>query len=167
VQRELVYEVGAKLIDRIMPESEKVRKVWELLTTDVETQAYLKMANVFAVQRLKYNDHGPVHSRIVSGSALAIFKILTEKGFKPSVVADGVGDLEDSMVVTLMGAYLHDIGNSVHRTHHPIYSALLTERIAEKILSKVYGNTEKMYMLKQEIMHAVFCLRRGVCMSEF
>jgi Uncharacterized conserved protein len=33
----------------------------------------------------------------------------------------------------------------------------LTDRIAEKILSKVYGNAEKMYMLKQEVMHAVFC----------
>jgi metal-dependent HD superfamily phosphatase/phosphodiesterase len=157
VQKELVYEVGVKLIDRVLPDSDRVRKVWELLTTDMEVQAYLKMANVFAVQRLRYNDHGPVHSRIVSGSALAIYKILADKGFKPSVVADGVGDWEDSMVVTLMGAYLHDIGNSVHRTHHPIYSALLTDRIAEKILSKVYGNTEKMYMLKQEVMHAVFC----------
>jgi metal-dependent HD superfamily phosphatase/phosphodiesterase len=157
VQKELTYEVGVKLIDRILPESGRVRKVWELLNSDVETQAYLKMANVFAVQRLRYNDHGPVHSSIVAGSALAVFKILTEKGFKPSVVVDGVGDMEDAMVVTLMGAYLHDIGNSVHRTHHPIYSALLTERIAEKILSKVYGNAEKMYMLKQEVMHAVFC----------
>lgn len=157
MERQLVYEVGPKLIEKVLPESEKVRKVWELLVNDVETQAYLKMANVFAVQRLKYNDHGPVHSRIVAGSALAIFKILTEKGFKPSVVADGIGDMEDAMVVTLAGAYLHDIGNSVHRTHHPIYSALLTDRIAEKILSKVYGNTEKMYMLKQEVMHAVFC----------
>jgi len=152
-----VYEVGPKLIDQVLPNSGKVRAVWDLLTSDAEVSAYLKMANVFAVQRLKYNDHGPVHSRIVSGSALAIYKILMEKGFRPSVVADGVGDVEDSMVVTLMGAYLHDIGNSVHRTHHPIYSALLTDRIAEKILSKVYGEGEKMYMLKQEVMHAVFC----------
>lgn len=153
----MTYEVGVKLIEQVMPPSERVRKVWELLTTDIETQAYLKMANVFAVQRLKYNDHGPVHSRIVAGSALAIYKILTERGFKPSVVADGVGDVEDSMVVTLMGAYLHDIGNSVHRTHHPIYSAMLVDKLAEKILSKVYGDGEKKYMLKQEVMHAVFC----------
>jgi Uncharacterized conserved protein len=96
VQKELTYEVGVKLVDRILPESGRVRKVWELLNSDVETQAYLKMANVFAVQRLKYNDHGPVHSSIVTGSALAVFKILTEKGFKPSVVVDGVGDMEDA-----------------------------------------------------------------------
>ncbi|ABP51092.1 MAG: HD domain-containing protein [Pyrobaculum arsenaticum] len=157
MEQEYKYEVGVKLIEKTLPESDKVRKVWELLTTDVEVQAYLKMSNVFAVQRLRYNDHGPIHSRIVAGSALAIYKILTEKGFKPSVVADGVGDWEDSIIVTLMGAYLHDIGNSVHRTHHPIYSAMLTDRIAEKILSKIYGISEKAYMLKQEVMHAVFC----------
>lgn len=157
MQRELVYEVGAKLIDRVLPDSEKVRRVWELLTTDVETQAYLKMANVFAVQRLRYNDHGPVHSRIVAGSALAIYKILTDRGFRPSVVIDEVGDREDSMVVTLMGAYLHDIGNSIHRTHHPIYSAMIADKLVEKILSKVYGESEKMYMIKQEVLHAVFC----------
>ncbi|MEZ0318896.1 MAG: HD domain-containing protein [Pyrobaculum sp.] len=152
-----VYEVSAKLIDKVLPESERVRKVWEALVSDAETTAYLKMANVFAVQRLRYNDHGPVHSRIVAGSALAIHKILTEKGFRPSVVADGVGDYEDSLVVTLMGAYLHDIGNSVHRTHHPIYSAMIVDKLAEKILSKIYGVSEKMYMLKQEVLHVVFC----------
>lgn len=157
MQKEFAYEVGIKLIERVLPDSDKVKKIWDLLITDTEVQAYLKMANVFAVQRLRYNDHGPVHSRIVAGSALAIYKILTERGFRPSVVVDGVGDIEDSMVVTLMGAYLHDIGNSVHRTHHPIYSAMLTDRLAEKILSKVYGDTEKMYMLKQEVLHAVFC----------
>ena len=63
------------------------------------------------------------------------------------IVFSGLGWMFDAM-----GAFLHDIGNSVHRTHHPIYSALLTDRIAEKILSKVYGEGEKMYMLKQEVM---------------
>ncbi|MGB9705813.1 MAG: phosphohydrolase, partial [Pyrobaculum sp.] len=48
MEKELVYEVGVKLIDRIIPDSDRVRKVWELLTSDVEVQAYLKMANVFA-----------------------------------------------------------------------------------------------------------------------
>ncbi|MFN7105099.1 MAG: HD domain-containing protein [Pyrobaculum sp.] len=156
MQRE-VYEVGPRLIEKILQVEGKARKVWELLTTDIETQAYLKMANVFAVQRLRYNDHGPVHSKIVAGSALAILKVFIEKGFKPNVVIDGVGDLEDAIVITLMGAYLHDIGNSIHRTHHPIYSAMITDKLAHKILSKVYGETEIMYMVKQEVLHSVFC----------
>ncbi len=152
----MTYEVSVRLIDSLLPEG-RARRVWELLTTDVETQAYLKMANIFAVQRLRYNDHGPVHSKIVAGSALAVLKILLDKGFRPNVVTDGVGDLEDAMVVTLMSAYLHDIGNSIHRTHHPMYSTMIVDKLAYKILYKIYGEREAMYMLKQEVLHAVFC----------
>ncbi|MEL9990442.1 MAG: phosphohydrolase [Thermoproteus sp.] len=154
---ERLYEVGVKLIDETLPRYDKVVKAWEILTTDEEIEAYLEMSNVFTVKRLYYNDHGPVHSRIVAGSAMAIYGILYNSGFKPSVVKDGVGDLEDSLVVTLMGAYLHDIGNSVHRTHHPIYSAMIADRVALKVLEPIYGATKKAYMLKQEVMHVVFC----------
>jgi metal-dependent HD superfamily phosphatase/phosphodiesterase len=42
---------------------------------DQEIQSYLKMANIMAVKRLGYNNHGPVHARIVSGSALEIFNV--------------------------------------------------------------------------------------------
>lgn len=154
---EQLYEVGVKLIEETLPKHDKVVKAWELLTEDEEIEAYLEMSNVFTVKRLHYNDHGPVHSRIVAGSAMAIYKILLEGGFQPNVVKDGVGDLEDSLVVTLIGAYLHDIGNSVHRTHHPIYSAMLTDKLAFKVLERIYGATKKAYMLKQEAMHIVFC----------
>jgi metal-dependent HD superfamily phosphatase/phosphodiesterase len=33
------------------------------------------MSNVMAVERLKYNDHGPVHAKISSGAALEIFDL--------------------------------------------------------------------------------------------
>ena len=46
MERQFAYEVGPKLVEKVLPESDKVRKVWELLVNDVETQAYLKMANV-------------------------------------------------------------------------------------------------------------------------
>ncbi|MBP1449699.1 MAG: phosphohydrolase [Thermoproteus sp.] len=156
-QVQQLYEVGVKLIDEVLPRREKVVKVWDLMTSDVEIEAYLEMANVFAVKRLQYNDHGPIHSRIVAGSAMAIYDILLKRGFSPSVVRDGVGDLDDSLVVTLIGAYLHDVGNSIHRTLHPVYSAVLADRAVMKILEAVYGATKKAFMLKQEVMHAVFC----------
>ncbi|MFB6490478.1 MAG: phosphohydrolase [Thermoproteus sp. AZ2] len=154
---QVLYKVGVELIDRIIPKYDKVIKAWDILTSDDEVEAYLEMANIFAVKRLHYNDHGPVHSRIVAGSAMAIYQVLLARGFTPSVVRDGVGDVEDSLVVTLMGAYLHDIGNGVHRTLHPVYSALLADRLTMKILGKLYGLGKRAYMLKQEVMHAVFC----------
>ena len=62
-----------------------LRKAFNLLENDAEVQTYLQMANVMAVERLRYNDHGPVHSRITSGSALEIFEILTRR-FTPTTV---------------------------------------------------------------------------------
>lgn len=154
---EEIYEVGVKLIEETLPRYDRVAKAWEILTSDEEIEAYLHMANVFTVNRLHYNDHGPVHSRIVAGSAMAIYSILYRRGFQPSIIRDGVGDLEDSLIVTLVGAYLHDIGNSVHRTHHPLYSAYIADKVAMKILEPIYGLTKKAFMLKQEIMHVTFC----------
>ena len=67
-----------------------------------------------AVNRLMYNDHGPVHSKIVSGVALEILKDYVT----PSIVKDKIGELIDSKIVVLCGSYLHDIGNAVHRELH-------------------------------------------------
>lgn len=134
----------------------KLEKMLTLLESDTETQMYLRMANIMAVSRLMYNDHGVVHSRIVAGSALEIHKILTEYGIEHSVVKDMVGDLEDSMLVTLAGAYLHDIGNSVHRVLHNLHGCILANNILSRILPKIYSNPKKRYLIKQEILHCIF-----------
>jgi len=100
-------------------EEPKVEKMFRLLENDVEVQNCLRMANVMAVERLLYNDHGPVHSRIASGSALEIFNLLTMK-VKPTTVENNVCSLEEAKVIVLCGAYLHDVGNIIHRVNHHI-----------------------------------------------
>jgi len=64
-----------------------VSKVYKLLETDEEVQTLLRMSNVMAVTRLRYNDHGPVHSRIVAGSALELFETLHLK-MQTTIVKD-------------------------------------------------------------------------------
>ncbi|RLG96520.1 phosphohydrolase, partial [Candidatus Bathyarchaeota archaeon] len=98
----------------------KIAKAFKLLESDLEVQAYLHMTNVMAVGRLGYNDHGPVHSKITSGSALEIFEILSEEAGS-TLVRAGVCRIEDAELVVLCGAYLHDIGNAVHREQHHIH----------------------------------------------
>ncbi|MCD6324749.1 HD domain-containing protein, partial [Candidatus Bathyarchaeota archaeon] len=114
-----------------------LRKVFNFLENDVETQTYLQMANVMAVERLRYNDHGPVHSRITSGSALEIFEILSRR-FTPTTVRDGVCGLEDAKVAVLCGAYLHDIGNAIHRDAHHMHGCIIASPILDRLLSKIY-----------------------------
>ncbi len=58
-----------RLIHRYLEEP-AVLETFRLLENDGEAQSHLRMANVMAVKRLTYNDHGPVHARIVADSAL-------------------------------------------------------------------------------------------------
>ena len=51
--------VSTNLIQLHMAE-EPVAETYRLLEEDIETQTCLKMANVMAVNRMGYNDHGPV-----------------------------------------------------------------------------------------------------------
>lgn len=149
-------KVSLKLIEKQIRKDEKILKAYDLLESDVETQCYLQMANIMAVNRLRYNDHGPVHSRIVGGTALEIFDIL-KNHIKLGVVKEGIGDESDSRLVSFYGAYLHDIGNSVHRKSHHINGCILAGPILKRLLGKIYGvKTEKTFKLKQEILQSIF-----------
>jgi len=134
----------------------KVKKTFRLLENDIEVQSCLRMANVMAVERLIYNDHGPVHSRIASGSALEIFSLLTKK-VKPTTVENNVCSPEDAKVVVLCGAYLHDLGNIVHRVDHHIHGCIIANPILDRLLKKVYPKDPALSVrLKSEILHSIF-----------
>jgi metal-dependent HD superfamily phosphatase/phosphodiesterase len=71
--------------------SDEVGKVFRALEGDGEVQSYLRMANVMAVDRMGYNDHRPVHSKIVSGIVQEIFKRIG-RSREPSIMVNGVCD---------------------------------------------------------------------------
>ncbi len=136
-----------------------VEKAYEILEGDEEVQTLLRMSNVMAVKRLNYNDHGPVHSRIVAGSALEVFRLVRGKAGS-SMVKNGTGTLQDAELVVMMGAYLHDIGNSIHRTLHPLHGVCIAKPILDRLLPQIYAGTGKsrreLYMIRQEILHAIY-----------
>lgn len=133
-----------------------VKQMFDLLETDRVVQGYLRMSNIMAVDRLIYNDHGPVHSRISAGSALEVFDILA-RHVKPTTVEDGISGLEDAKIIVLCGAYLHDIGNSVHRARHEIHGCYISSPILERLLANVYPNNPDLALrLKSEILHSIF-----------
>ncbi len=147
--------VSPHLINKNLTEP-KLVKAFNLLEEDIEVQTYLQMANVMAVSRLLYNDHGPVHSRITSGSALEIFKILSSK-MTPTLVRDGICEIEDAKLVVLCGAYLHDIGNAVHREDHHIHGYHIASPILDRLLIKIYPDDPDLRIkLKSEILHCIF-----------
>jgi metal-dependent HD superfamily phosphatase/phosphodiesterase len=151
--------VSPALVRRFIESSTTLRKVYEFLEADEEVQSLLDMSNIMAVGRLKYNDHGVVHSRIVSGAALEILDLLVKAGVKPSSMDVGISrNLEESMVIVLTSAYLHDIGNSIHRVNHEYLGSLLAKDIVDRMLSDAvpHIDSKRRRMIRQEILHSIY-----------
>jgi metal-dependent HD superfamily phosphatase/phosphodiesterase len=137
-------------------EDPRVRRVFDILEGDTEVQTYLRMSNEMVVKRLNYNDHGPVHARIVAGSSLEILDHIT-KVTEPTTVENGICDNEGAKLITMVGSYLHDVGNSVHRRDHIVHSCYLAAPILERIYSTVYpGDNELVLKMKCETLHAIY-----------
>jgi len=157
--------VSADLINSHLDEP-KVKQLFQLMENDPEIQNTLHMSNTMAVERLRYNDHGPVHAKIAAGSALEIFDLLSQE-VTPTTVQNRVCCLEDAKVVVLCGSYLHDLGNSIHRVDHPFHSCILANPILDRLLKTVYPeDLAKVVRLKSEILHAIFAHEEDVeCLS--
>ena len=150
--------VSPALVQKHVESSELLRKAYEILEHDEEVQELIKMANIMAVGRLKYNDHGIIHSRIVSGAALEIFDRLVRSGIKPTTIEFGTArSIDEAKLVVLLASYLHDIGNAVHRIDHEMIGAILAKDLIDRILTTVIPDIGKRkYMLRQEVMHAIY-----------
>lgn len=150
--------VSPALVQKHVESSELLRKAYEILEHDEEVQELIKMANIMAVGRLKYNDHGIIHSRIVSGAALEIFDRLARSGIKPTTIEFGTArSIDEAKLVVLLASYLHDIGNAVHRINHEMIGAILAKDLIDRILTAVIPDIGKRkYMLRQEVMHAIY-----------
>lgn len=152
-----VSVVSPKLIEHHVARSPLLARAWRLLEEDDEIQELLRMSNVMAVSRLLYNDHGPVHARIVAGASLHLFELLLETGVKPSTIRDrSLDSVEEAKLVVLLAAYLHDIGNAVHRVNHEYIGALMAKDILDRILPDLGFTGRKKYSIRQEVMHAIY-----------
>ena len=147
--------VSNRIIHRHL-DSPLMSEAFRFLENDVETQSYLRMANIMAVKRLGYNDHGPVHAKIIAGSALEIFSLLTDI-VEPSSVMNGICDYEDARLIVLLGAYLHDVGNAIHRIDHEKTGALLASNLLDRLLLDLYDDDPGLvYRVKSEVLHALY-----------
>jgi len=154
-----VVLVSPALVEEKIRGVDLLERAYKFLRGDEEVQALLRMSNVMTVERLLYNDHGPVHAAIVSGSALHIFDMLVERGFVPTTLQHRtVDDIDEAKLIVLAGAYLHDIGNSVHRSQHELVGALMSDPILDRLLDEVMSDapTSKRVRIKSEIKHAIY-----------
>lgn len=132
----------------------RFRKVIEMVEHSEETYNLLRASNVMMISRMKYNDHGPIHAKIVANNSVKMIELLNYKGIVPSIVKDYGLSLEDAKVIVFLASVFHDVGNAVHRENHPLLSVVLSKGIIEDMLKKVYSR-ETYVIVLSEIMHAI------------
>ncbi len=155
--------VSIDLLEKKLKQYPLISEAYKILERDEEVQELLRMSNVFAVTRLKYNDHGPVHARIVSGSALEIFDLLVSAGVQPTTVRDRTSEnIDEARLIVFLGAYLHDIGNSIHRSNHELIGALLSKDIVSRVLDSLGIRGRRAISLRQEVLHTIYSTEYSV-----
>jgi len=152
-----LVRVSPDLIKKHVESNNLLGRAWETLTADEEVKDLLRMSNINAVQRLLYNDHGPVHATIVAGSALEIMDILLSQGLSPTGIVNGtVGSVDEAKLIVLLAAYLHDIGNAIHRSDHEMVGACIAKGILDRLLPEILGPSHpRINTIKYEVLHAI------------
>ena len=120
----------------------KLRRVVERVNADDEIKAWWHVSNVNAVLRLQINDHSWVHIQIVSNIALRLLRLLVKNGVQPSLQRDYRMTADDSEVVVILAALLHDVGMSIHRRDHEDWSLFLAEPKMRELLDGIYEEPE-------------------------
>ncbi|MBM4237563.1 MAG: HD domain-containing protein [Euryarchaeota archaeon] len=129
-------------------------KVVERLNEDMEVMALWRASNITAIDRMGFNDHGPMHVRIVATIALKMLRLLIGEGSKPNLVEDHSMRNEDAEVVVVLASALHDIGHAIHRKAHEDMSLFLAQPIIRRLLEGLYPEPG-MTLMVVEIMHAM------------
>jgi len=135
----------------------KAKRMFQLLSADEELNTLLNLANFIAVRKLGYNDHGPIHAKIVAANGITILKIILESGKIELDSVKGLGMTEDDAhVIVVAGCLLHDIGNAVHRLEHETFSVMYAKTILERILPEIYPSVSERTAVVEQVLHALF-----------
>jgi uncharacterized protein len=132
----------------------KLRRLLEKVDADKQLKAWWHVANVNAVVRLEINDHSWVHVQIVTNIAVKLLRQLTKHHVRLSLVDDYGLDTDDSEVVVVLAALLHDVGMSVHRRDHEDWSLFLAEPKLRELLADLYEEPDRTVIVS-EVLQAI------------
>ena len=134
--------------------NQMLRQVVERINQDEELLQLWRCANINSVDRMNYPDHGLVHIKIVANMALKLIRVLAGANVEMSVTADYGLEADDAEVIVVLAAGLHDLGISVHRDNHEMYSIGLANLKAKELLDGLYDIPQRTIMVS-EILHAI------------
>lgn len=136
----------------------RLQQIVDQINQDDELYTLWQVMNVNAVQRLGMSDHGPVHLQVVANIALRLLRLLVEHNVQPSVVTDYNLPVEDAEVIVVVASLLHDLGMSIHRVDHELFSLFLAGPKIKQLLESIYDIPTRT-ILVSEILHAIISHR--------
>jgi len=151
--------IGAMNIHAPSQRNRKLAAFLAAANADTQLKARWHAAQVTA-ERLGMSDHSWVHLQIVLNRALRLFRLLRQRGVRPSLETDyglGAGDAE---VVIAAGCLLHDLGMSIHRADHEAYSLFLAADQLDVLVGDIYEEPE-LTIVASEALHAIIGHRSG------
>ncbi len=147
--------MSPKNLLRISPRNnKKLEKMLDFITDDVELHTLWRCANVLAINRMGYNDHGPTHVKLVAHRAIKLLRTLMAGKVEPSIKQDYGMSNDDAEVVVLLASVTHDLGMSIIREGHEVLSVEIARDILKRCLPLIYGQ-EEAAIVSSEVLHAV------------
>ena len=161
ITKEPILQPSQRIVIRVPARhNPRLQQVVDRVNADDEIYTLWQVINVNAVQRLAMNDHGPVHVQIVTNIALKLLRLLVDRSVTPSVVVGHNLTKEDAEVIVVLASLLHDIGMSIHRVDHELYSLFLARPKLRELLEGIY-DLPTLTILTSEILHAIISHRAG------
>jgi metal-dependent HD superfamily phosphatase/phosphodiesterase len=136
----------------------KLKTIIDRVNADDELHALWQVINNNAVKRLGMSDHGAIHVQIVTNIALKCLRLLVNQGVQPTTVIDYGLAIEDVEVIVALAALLHDMGMSIQRAEHELYSLFLAAPKIKELLDGLYDVPVRT-ILVSEILHTIISHR--------
>ena len=135
--------------------SGKSKKALEFLIANKPLEQLMQFCNIVSIERLGFNDHGRVHTKMATLNALKILDLLDSAGIKPNVVKEKIGDIEDAKIIITIAAYLHDLGMSISREQHEYNSVKVGDPFIIETLKHIYDDEGMVYILRSYIFECI------------
>lgn len=138
-------------IDEISPNMDLPFEIVNQLFCSDELKAIHDYANNVSITRIGLNDHGPVHMKTVCYNALKMLKLLRLAGIQTSLETEGVGDFPDSVSAVILAALFHDVGMTIGRKGHELYSGIIAYSFIRELLLRLLPNEVKRRTVIQSV----------------
>jgi uncharacterized protein len=134
-------------------------KALNLINEDLEIKTLWRIINVNAIDRLDLTDHGVVHFQIVSNIALRLARLLHKNQVEMSVTQNYGLTNDYAELVILLASLLHDLGMSISREEHEVYSLFLANNLLHQLLD--FLPVPEKTIVTSEVLHAIIAHRSG------